>query len=233
MKDDPYKCAELPPRFEHAPPRYMSHHPDHPEMLFMGDPEDNGVGTMTLDQQLKLNQFESNARTLPDPKLVKKAADCRDDNERLKAELQALKDQLAEMNAKNDRKLTDWEYNELPPEFGFGERYFKCIAPDKHGVGYRHSPDFVDKNDDHRNGPTPNEVIKATAIVQGPNAIFLKCSSKYGWLPYTNSNEQQKDGLVPFFGHLGRKDQFKLSDHPELKMADYSVKITPKKNSSK
>ena len=51
----------------------------------------------------------------------------------------------------------------------------------------------------------------------------------------TNSNEQQaKDGFVPFFGHLGRKDQFKLTDHPELKMAEYQVKISsPKKKKNK
>jgi len=233
MRDDPYKCSELPPRFQHAPPMYMSHHPEHPEMLFMGDPEDNGVGTMTLDQQLKLNQFESNARTLPDPKIVKKAGECRDENERLKAELQALKDQMAEMEARNARKLLDWEYNGLPAEFGFGERYYQCVAPHSAGVGYRFSPDFNDKDEEHCNGPEPNEVIKATAIVQGPNAIFLKCHNTKRWLPMTNSNEQQtkdgKDGkFVPLFANLGRKDEFKLSDHPELKMAEYKVKVSPK-----
>jgi hypothetical protein len=197
-------------------------------MLFMGDPEDDGLGTLTLDQQLRLNQFEFEGTPMPDPKLVKKAAECRQENNDLQSELAALKKKLAKLNEEKNTKQKDWEFNQLSEEFAFGERYYQCLAPHP-GVGYRNTPVFPDKNDGG-DGPVEGEVIKATAIVQGPQGIFLRCSSGHGWLPLTNP--EKKDARL--FGHLGRKDKFNLKDHPNLKMAAYAIKVkSPKSKSPK
>jgi hypothetical protein len=178
---------------------------------------------MALDQQLRLNQFDKVEEREADPRIVALAAQRRQENRDLNAKLAALEAQLKEMEARNARNL-DWEYNELPEEFGFEERYYQCTVPHP-GVGYRFTPKFADKNDDGC-GPVAGEVIIATAIVQGPQEVFVKCKSGNGWLPlFSVSND------VEVLKHLGKVSAVDL-DKLGLKMAAHKDKVSSPKNTT-
>merc|ERR1711865_322741 len=90
---------------------------------------------------------------------------------------------LCELNQHNQNK----DANGLGPEFDFGRRVFQCeISSSTHGgtagVAYRRTPVYSDKNDDGK-GPEAPECIIADAICQGPQGIFVRCTSGRGWLP--------------------------------------------------
>lgn len=108
-----------------------------------------------------------------------------------------------------------------PNEYGFGKRVYQCQISSP-GVGYRNTPSFPDKVPDGT-GPQAPECIIATAMVQGPKAIFVKCSSGKGWLPLTDPN-----GSRICFKMLGTEDEVDFEKH-DLKLADGSTKFSPKK----
>ena len=106
----------------------------------------------------------------------------------------------------------------MPSEFAFTERYYQCIV-DPPGVGYRFTPDFEDKNRDGR-GPVAPEVVVATEICQGPDGIFIKCKSGYGWLPLQSRQGQE------CFKHLGCVSDVDLGALG-LQMAAHEDKVSP------
>eukprot|EP00656_Telonema_subtile_P039887 TRINITY_DN44971_c0_g1_i1.p1 TRINITY_DN44971_c0_g1~~TRINITY_DN44971_c0_g1_i1.p1 ORF type:complete len:495 (+),score=84.61 TRINITY_DN44971_c0_g1_i1:159-1643(+) len=65
--------------------------------------------------------------------------------------------------------------------FDFRERVYTCMVGNP-GVAYRNTPKFSDRRLD-LTGPKFPETVVATAICQGPDAIFMKCKSGQGWLP--------------------------------------------------
>jgi len=93
---------------------------------------------------------------------------------------------------------------------------FQCIVGNP-GVGYRHSPDFADKdvNKDNR-GPrstledgTPiQKCVIGTEFVKSKEGVtFLKCSTGRGWLPLHTPN-----GTRDCFQHLGAEREVDTSN---------------------
>jgi len=91
----------------------------------------------------------------------------------------------------------------LGEEFEFERRVYQCeVAPP--GVGYRHTPRFNDKNKDGC-GPQAPHCIVADAICQGPNAVFIRCTSGHGWLPLSDAKNSRF-----CFKHVGKEDETNL-----------------------
>jgi len=93
---------------------------------------------------------------------------------------------------------------------------FECNTPSP-GVGYRHSPDFADKdkNKDNR-GPRCTEedgtpiqrcVIGTEFVKSKEGVTFMKCSSDRGWLPLHTPK-----GTLILFNHLGAEGQVDTSN---------------------
>jgi len=122
-------------------------------------------------------------------------------------EIKALKAQLA---------LSD---NGLSADFDFGRRVFQCVVPNP-GVGYRNTPAFPDKNKDGT-GPQNPQVVVADRICQGPNAVFIRCTSGKGWLPISNP-----DGKQQILKHVGKESDTNMANY---ELADGSSKISPKR----
>jgi len=119
-------------------------------------------------------------------------------------ELNACKEQLSRQD------------NGLGAEFDFGRRVYQCTV-EAPGVGYRHTPQFGDKNQDGT-GPEAPQVIVADRICQGPSAVFLRCTSGRGWLPVSTP-----DGTTRVFKHLGKESELNLVD---FEMSDGENKIS-------
>ena len=85
------------------------------------------------------------------------------------------------------------------------EQVYQCLVPAP-GVGYRCSPNFADKNASAL-GPVASAVVIAASIVQGPEALFLQCSSGCGWLPYMFSDPSGRQVL---FKHLGKRSEVNM-----------------------
>ena len=83
------------------------------------------------------------------------------------------------------------------------EQVYQCIFP----VGYRCSPKNADTND-AAVGPVPSEVVIGTCIAQGPEAIFIQCSSGCGWLPYSDPS-----GSRILFKYLGKKSELDMRQY--------------------
>ena len=104
---------------------------------------------------------------------------------------------------------------EVAAPFGFQVYQCQIASP---GVGYRHTPSFADKVPDGT-GPQSPDCIIATAMEQGPQAVFVKCSSGRGWLPLTNPG-----GSRICFEHLGEESKIDFQKR-DLHLADGSVKF--------
>jgi hypothetical protein len=95
---------------------------------------------------------------------------------------------------------------ELNDEFKFGMRVYQCAITDP-GVAYRNTPLFSDKSDIE--GPKAPECIVGDAVIQGPNSVFVRCTSGKGWLPLTDASGSRQFML---FKHLGEVDDVDLDD---------------------
>merc|ERR1712086_935421 len=102
----------------------------------------------------------------------------------------------------------------------YGFQVYQCQIGSP-GVGYRHTPSFADKVPDGT-GPQSPDCIIATAMEQGPQAVFVRCSSGRGWLPLTNPSASRI-----CFKHLGEESEIDFEKR-DLHLADGSVKF--KKN---
>merc|ERR1711959_785600 len=78
----------------------------------------------------------------PDPALVAELVKLKNRKHSREAELDRLK---AEYELAKSKNITDWQWNGLSEEFGFGKRIYQCEIPPP-GVGYRNTPSFADKN---------------------------------------------------------------------------------------
>jgi len=151
-------------------------------------------------QRSTLNKLRQELQELKAASVMLSKAEARE--QKLKAQIVALK-----KSSSSDH---------IPKNFQFGERFYQCTIPDT-GVGYRFTPHFPDKNPDGC-GPIYPEVIKAVAICQGPESVFVKCSSGEGWLPLFNGGTQM-------FKHLGRVQDVDLKEEG-LTMAVGSNKLS-------
>jgi len=125
-----------------------------------------------------------------------------------------LQDQINKQQAQ-----LDMQDNGLTEDFDFGRRVYQCTVPNP-GVGYRHTPQFADKNKDGT-GPQDPQVVIADRMCQGPSAVFIRCTSGKGWLPISNP-----DGKQQILKHIGKESEINLD---EFQSADGSSKIQPKR----
>jgi len=141
----------------------------------------------------------------------------------LRTEVEAGLDMIArqqdELNSLNARMST--KNNGLNSDFDFGRRVYQCAVPAP-GVGYRHTPQFADKNKDGC-GPQYPQVLIADDICQGPSAVFVKCSSGNGWIPLSNP-----DGKQQILRHIGKESELNMADY---QIADGKSKIVRNKGS--
>merc|ERR1712224_498739 len=159
---------------------------------------DMAIHAITNHRERKSEVQEARA---PDPALIASLSKLKAKKQTLELELEMLKADYANQRNKN---ISDYEWNGLPAEFGFGKRYYQCMIPPP-GVGYRNTPSFADKNP-NGTGPEGPQVIEADAIVQGPAACFVRCTSGRGWLPLTDPT-----GNKQCFKHLGKTSDINLS----------------------
>lgn len=154
--------------------------------------------------QLKALIAQSNTEV---EKSLNMIADQQDQIKALQAQLVPLQAQLASSD------------NGLSADFDFGRRVFQCVVPNP-GVGYRNTPAFPDKNKDGT-GPQNPQVVVADRICQGPNAVFIRCTSGKGWLPLSNP-----DGKQQILKHVGKESETNMANY---ELADHASKISPKR----
>eukprot|EP00658_Telonema_sp_P-2_P010570 TRINITY_DN13986_c0_g1_i5.p2 TRINITY_DN13986_c0_g1~~TRINITY_DN13986_c0_g1_i5.p2 ORF type:complete len:119 (+),score=35.17 TRINITY_DN13986_c0_g1_i5:325-681(+) len=116
-----------------------------------------------------------------------------------------LQEELQQLDAK-----TDQDDDDDVPEFG--ERVFKCKVAK--GVGYRNTPTFGDKNKDVK-GPVGDEVVIASGLAQGPQAVFLQDARNGLWLPLSNPEGKTIFSVVGMASETDMKE-FKLCSGVEL-----------------
>jgi len=134
----------------------------------------------------------------------------------LKTEVEANLNMIADLQDKLNKQPPD---NGLTSDFDFGRRVYQCTVPNP-GVGYRHTPQFADKNKDGT-GPQDPQVVIADRICQGPSAVFIRCTSGKGWLPISNP-----DGKQQILKHIGKASEINLD---EFQIACGTSKIQPKR----
>jgi len=125
----------------------------------------------------------------------------------MKQEIELGLDQLASLQSENSKLQAQLasQDNGLSEDFDFGRRVYQCVVPNP-GVGYRHTPQFADKNKDGT-GPQDPQVIIADRICQGPSAVFIRCTSGNGWLPISTP-----DGKQQILKHVGKESAINMDD---------------------
>jgi len=101
---------------------------------------------------------------------------------------------------------------DLGADYKFGYRVYQCMIAWP-GVAYRNTPVWDDR-DDKFVGPLTGEVVIASAIVQGPRCVFIKCVSGNGWLPMSDLNGGQM-----CFKHLGPLNKIQFNRYDMCKSA--------------
>eukprot|EP00658_Telonema_sp_P-2_P070037 TRINITY_DN59671_c0_g1_i1.p1 TRINITY_DN59671_c0_g1~~TRINITY_DN59671_c0_g1_i1.p1 ORF type:complete len:389 (+),score=66.23 TRINITY_DN59671_c0_g1_i1:106-1272(+) len=112
-------------------------------------------------------------------KLEEERETCQKDHAMLEKELAQMKEEAAARPREDEDGVPN-----------FGRRVYKCTVPPP-GVGYRHTPDFANKNTDGC-GPTLDQHVIADALCQGPKAVFVRCVSGRGWLPLTDPSGKRR-----------------------------------------
>jgi len=110
----------------------------------------------------------------------------------------------------------------LDESFEFGERVYTCTIS-KPGVGYRNSPAFGDKNP-NGSGPVAGQSIRVDAIVQGPQAVFVRDAVNGLWLPLTDPS-----GSRQCMAHVGRVDDLTKAELDAMVWNEYKDKVAAAK----